>query len=78
MVIYHQKNAKVNQKQFKLNLSAIITRNLKTKSNEQLDTITNIKNLHESREEVIELYNDFASIKSEVMHRTNVVQDLKY
>ena len=49
MVIYHQKNAKVNQKQFKLNLSAITTRNLKTKSNEQLDTIKNIKNFHESR-----------------------------
>ena len=59
--------AKENQKQFELNLNAITTGNPKTKSKDRLDTMENIKNLYESREEIIKLYNDYAKINAKAV-----------
>ena len=69
--------AKENQKQFKLKLSEIITENPNTKSKGQLNAIENIKYLYESSEEIIELYNDYAKIKSEAMHKAKNGTGLK-
>ena len=54
-------NAEENQNQFKSNT--------KNKSKGQLNTIKNIKNLYESRQEVIELYNGYAKIMPEAKYR---------
>ena len=35
-----------------------------------LDTIKSIKNLHNSRDKIIKLYNDFANIISEIIYKT--------
>ena len=43
-----------------------------------MKTIENIKNLYESREKVIKLYNDYAKITSEAKSKQNMDQDLKY
>ena len=54
---------KENQKQFKLKLIEITTGNQKAKSKDQLNPVENIKSVYESREEIIELYNDYAKIR---------------
>ena len=54
-------NAEENQNQFKPNP--------KNKSKGQLNTIKNVKNLYESRQEVIELYINYAKIVSETKYR---------
>ena len=56
-----------DQKQFKSKLNEITTGNPKHKSKDQLDTIKNIKNLYNSRNKVIKLYNDYAKIMSETV-----------
>ena len=48
-----------------------ITRGIpRCKKEYQLNTITNIKNLYNSRQKVINLFNNFTKIKSEVMFKT--------
>ena len=51
--------------------------NIKKKSEDQIKTIKNIKNLYESREKVIELYNDYAKIRSEAKHKSKHDTGLK-
>ena len=58
------KKAEENQKQFKSQLNEITRGNPINKSEDQLNTIKNIKSLHNSQEKVIKLYNDYAKIKS--------------
>ena len=65
------------QKQFKSKLNEITTGNPKTKSKEQLYTITNIKNFYNSREKVVKLYNDYAKIILETMYKANQGRGLK-
>ena len=43
----------------------------------QLNTITNIKNLDSSRQKVINLFNDYAKIRSKVMCKTKQGTGLK-
>ena len=50
-------------------MSEITTENSKYRDKDQLDTLENIKNLYDSKENVIELYNDYAKIVSEAMYR---------
>ena len=57
-----------DQKQFKSKLIEITTGNWKHKSKDELDAIKNIKNLYNSRDIVIKLYNDYAKIISEAMY----------
>ena len=64
-----------DQKQFKLN--NITTENPSRKSKVQLNTIENIKNLCNSREKIIKLFNDYAEIRSEAMCKTKYGTGLK-
>ena len=66
-----------DQKQFKSKLNEITTGNPKHKSKDQIDTIKNIKNLYNSREKVIKLYNHYAKIISEAMYKTKQGTGLK-
>ena len=47
-----------DQKQFKSKLNEITTGNPRHESKDQLDTIQNIKNIFNSREKFIKIYND--------------------
>ena len=66
MYIYNEiKNGNISiekieedQKQFKSKLNEINTGNSKHKSKDHLNTIKNIKNLYNSRDKVIQLYNE--------------------
>ena len=66
-----------DQKQFKSKLNEINTKNPKHKSKDQLDAIKNIKNLYNSRQKVINLFNDYAKIRSEAMFKTKHGTGLK-
>ena len=61
---------KEDQKQFKSKLNEITIRNPKHKAKDQLDTIKNIKNLYNSRDKIIKLYNDYAKIITEAIYKT--------
>ena len=65
MVIQIQKKQKKIKRKIKLKLNEITKGNPKRKSKEQLTTIENIKNLHNSRYKFIRLYNDYAKIISD-------------
>ena len=47
-------------------------------SSEQLNTIENIKSLYESREKVVQLFNNYARNMSKIFTSENKEQDLKY
>ena len=66
-----------DQKQFKSKLNEINTKNPKHKSKDQLDATKNIKNLYNSRQKVINLFNDYAKIRSEAMFKTKHGRGLK-
>ena len=58
------------QKNFKKELSEITTGNPKHKSEKQLYTIKNIKNLYDSRQKIIDLLNDNSKIRSEAIYKS--------
>ena len=62
--------AEVDQEQFKWDLNEIKRGNPRKKSESQIKTIENIKILYKSREKVINLYNDYAKIKSKAKHKS--------
>ena len=66
---------KEDQKHFQSSLNEI-TENPKYKSKVQLNTIENIRNLYNSREKVINLYNNY-EIRSEVMYKRKQRTGLK-
>ena len=66
-----------DQKQFKSDLHQITTENPKYKKEYLLNTIKNIKNLYNSRQKVIDLFNDYALIRSEAMFKTKQGTGLK-
>ena len=59
-----------DQNQSKSKLNEITVGNLNHKSKNQWHAIKNIKNLYNSRDKVIKLYNDYAKIISEAMYKT--------
>ena len=67
-----------DQKHFKSKLNEITTGNPKHRSKDQLDTIKNIKNLCNSRDKTIKLYNDYANFCLRVCIKQNKELDLKY
>ena len=67
MVIYHYKKKKKTKK-IKSNLNEITRVNPKSKSEKQLDKIKNIRNLYDSRQKIIDLFNDYARIKSQSIY----------
>ena len=64
------KKVEKNQGHFKSNLNEITRKNPKIKSRDQLNAMKNIKNLGESRKNVIELYNDRAKIISKAKYKS--------
>ena len=64
------KKAEEDQNKFKSSLSEITARNPKYKKQYQVDAIEKIKNLSNSRQNTINLFNDYAKIKSEAMFKT--------
>ena len=54
-----------HQKKFKSSLSEITSGNFKYRKKYQSDAMENIRNIYNSRQKVIDLFNDFAKIRSE-------------
>ena len=65
------------QNQFKSKLNEITIGNPKGKSKDQLGTIKNNKNLYNSRDKVIKLYNDYVKILPEAIYKTEQGTRLK-
>ena len=59
-----------DQKKSKSSLGEITLGNPKHKREYQLDTIKNVESLYDSRQKVIDLFNDNAKIRSEAIHKT--------
>ena len=57
-----------NQKKFKSNLSQIRSGNPKYREKYQLYAIETIRNLYNSRQELIDFFNDYAKIRSEAIN----------
>ena len=68
--------AEEDQKQFKSDLNEMTRGNTQKKSVDQIKTIENIKNLYKSRQKVVDLFNDFARIRSESIYETKVLKIL--
>ena len=61
---------KEDQEKFKREFSKIKSGNPKHKSEMQLYTIRNVKNLYDSRQKIIDLFNNYSKIKSESIYRS--------
>ena len=64
------KDAEKSQENFKRSLGQITSGNPKHKEKYQLDAIKNIKNLYDSRQKIIYLFNDYSKIRSESIHKS--------
>ena len=62
--------AEEDQEKFKREFSQIKSGNPKHKSEMQLYTIRNVKNLYDSRQKIIDLFNNYSKIKSESIYRS--------
>ena len=60
--------AEEDQEKFKREFSQTKSGNPKHKSEMQLYTIRNVKNLYDSRQKIIDLFNDYSKIKSESIY----------
>ena len=56
-------NAEKGQEDFKTYLGQITSGNPKHKEKYQLDIIKRVKNLHDSRQKIIDLFNDYSKIR---------------
>ena len=76
------KMVKKYQKNLKRKLDQIKSGNPKHESGKQLHTIENVKNLFDSRQKTIDLFDDYSKIKYESIYRSNMMklkeQGLKY
>ena len=66
-----------HQQKFKSSLSEITSGNFKYRKKYQSDAIENIRNIYNSRQKVINLFNDFAKIRSEAMCKAKYETGLK-
>ena len=69
MVKQYYKMQKKNKKKIKNDLREITSGNPKIKSQKQSYTIKNVRTLYDSRQKVIDLLNDNAKIRSEVIYK---------
>ena len=69
MEIYRQKWQNVKQK-FKREFCQIKSGNPDHKSGKQLHTIKNVKNLYDSRQKIIDLFNSYSKIRSEALYES--------
>ena len=74
--------AEEDQKKFKRKYCQIKLGNLDHKSPKQLYTIKNVKNLYDSRQKFIDLFNSYSKVRSEAITNQNKMRlrekDLKY
>ena len=59
-----------NQKKFKREYGQIKLGNPDHKSGKQLYTIKNVKNLYDSRQKIIDLFNSYSKIRSEALYKS--------
>ena len=64
------KQVEKEQKDFKKYLNEIVKRNPDHKSDKQLYTIKNVRNLYESRQKIINLLNNSSKIRSEAIYKS--------
>ena len=64
------KEIEKDQKKFKSSLGQMTLGNSEHKGNYQKDAIKNAKNLYNSRQKVIDLFNDSAKIRSEAIYKS--------
>ena len=69
MVKQYYKMQKKSKKKIKNDLREITSGNPKIKSQKQSYTIKNVRTLYDSRQKVIDLLNDNAKIRSEVIYK---------
>ena len=62
--------AEEDQEKFKREFSQIKSGDPKHKREQQLYIITNVKNLYDSRQKIIDLFNNYSKIKSESIYRS--------
>ena len=62
--------AKEDQENFRREFGQIKSGNPKHKSQMQLYTIKNVKNLYDPRQKIIDLFNNYSKIKSECIYRS--------
>ena len=62
--------AEEDQEKFKIELNQIRLGSPKYKSEMELYTIRNVKNLYDSRQKIIDLFNNYSKIKSEAIYRS--------
>ena len=62
--------AEEGQEKFRREFGQIKSGNPKRKSEMQLYTIKNVKNLYDSRQKIIDLFNDYSRIKSKSIYRS--------
>ena len=62
--------AEEDQEKFKREFGQIKSGNPKHKSEMQLYTIKNVKNLYDSRQKIVDLFNNYSKIKSEPIYRS--------
>ena len=62
--------AEEDEEKFKREFGQIKSGNPKHKSEMQLYTIRNVKNLYDSRQKIIDLFNNYSKIKSESIYRS--------
>ena len=71
METYLQKWQKKIKKKFRRKFGQIKSGNPDHKSDKQLYTITNVKNLYDSRQKIIDLFNSYSKIRSEAIYKSN-------
>ena len=62
--------AEEDQKKFKREFGQIKSGNPDHKSDKQLYTIKNVKNLYDSRQKIIDLFNSYSKIRSEAIYKS--------
>ena len=62
--------AEEDQEKFKREFSQIKSGNPKHKSEMQLYIIKNVKNLYDSRQKIIDLFNSYSKIRSEAIYKS--------
>ena len=62
--------AEEDPKNFKREFSQIKSGNPDHKSGKQLYTIKNVKNLYDSRQKIIHLFNSYSKIRSEAIYKS--------
>ena len=70
METYRQKWQKKIKKKFKREYGQIKLGNRDHKSGKQLYTIRNVKNLYDSRQKIIDLFNSYSKIRSEALYKS--------